>query len=115
MLNFTPAVHNFAPGALPIGATAVATFPRAAGGDYVLFYRRTSGSGVFGWMDASGFVPTITYPPGSFSAWSHVVGLDSSNFLFYEASTGAAAITRVTSDTNLTTVTSYGPGSFSTG
>jgi hypothetical protein len=115
MLNFGPSVHNFAPGALPIGATAVATFPRAAGGDYVLFYRRSNGGGVFGRIDANGFVPTIIYGTGSFSPWSQVVGLDSSNFLFYEASTGAAAITRVTSDTNLTTVTSYGAGSFSTG
>jgi hypothetical protein len=115
MLNFAPPVTNFSAGYFPTGATHVATMPRPAGGDYVLFYTRTNGAGVFGVLNATGFQPTITYGPGSFGNWSHVIGLDDQNFFFYSAGNGAAAIGAMLNDTNFVTTRTYPAGSFSAG
>jgi hypothetical protein len=111
MLDFSPSTLTLGAGVLPAGATHIASMPRPAGGDYVLFYRQTDGSAVLGWLDSAGFHTTYGFGAGSFGTWSHVLGLNG-DLLFYNNATGAGAIASILSDTDLVTVGNY---SFSPG
>ena len=107
MVGFAPPALVFQAGGLPGGASQVATSPRPAGGDFVLFYRSDDASGKLGTLDSSGYHGLRQYPPGSFGDWTHVIGLNR-GFFFYNSDTGEGAIAVVTFANTLATVASYG-------
>ena len=86
-----------------------------------LFYNGLARSAALGSLTKDDFVTEQTYAGGSLARWSHIIrqardllgGVSEDRFLFYQEATGAGAIA-VAAGADLTTTTSFGPGSFGT-
>ena len=83
------------------------------GEDVLLFYDAEHRAGALGRLSSSGFRTVLTYGPGSFGSWTHLVGY-SDGFFFYDAHSGAGALAAVDNERIVTTKT-WPASSFKTG
>src|SRR5439155_19776163 len=112
-VGFDPSLQTFGPGSFGKNWTHIASAPAVDGEDVLLFYDAEHRAGALGRLSSSGFRTVLTYGPGSFGSWTHLVGY-SDGFFFYDAHSGAGALAAVDNERIVTTKT-WPASSFKTG
>jgi len=113
-LDFDPSTQIFPPGSFSTGWTHLAIAPLDSGEDAILFYNDVTRAGAIGTLQGTGFQTEVSYDPGAFGKWTHIVGY-TNGFLFLNSDTGEGVVTALDENRHLLNVKFYPAGSFATG